>query len=102
MAANLDLAAARERLAAARIARGAVAAAGQPTLTGTAGYSRDRIGTQGAAALAAPILGLPPQTGTPAKGVDFDLYSLGVGARWEIDLWGRQRRETEAAGAITA
>lgn len=102
MAANLDLAAARERLAAARIARGAVAAAGQPTLTGTAGYSRDRIGTQGAAALAAPILGLPPQTGTPARGVDFDLYSLGVGARWEIDLWGRQRRETEAAGAEVA
>ncbi|MEG8032420.1 TolC family protein [Sphingomonas aurantiaca] len=34
-----------------------------------------------------------------AKGVDFDLYSVGIGASWELDLWGGHRRQAEAAAA---
>jgi multidrug efflux system outer membrane protein len=37
---------------------------------------------------------LPP--GTPNT---FDTYSLGIGASWEIDFWGKLRRATEAARA---
>jgi outer membrane protein, multidrug efflux system len=41
------------------------------------------------------LAGLP----FPSNGTTFDLYAGGVGAVWEIDLWGRLRRQNEAAKA---
>ena len=96
--ANLDIAAAIERITAARIERGQARAAGAPQVEGQAGYSRERIGTAGIASVTQTLLGVTPTT-TPPKGVDFDLYSIGVGASWELDLWGGHRRQAEAAQA---
>ncbi len=95
---NLDIAAAIERITAARIERGQARAAGAPQVEGQAGYSRERIGTAGIASVTQTLLGVTPTT-TPPKGVDFDLYSAGVGASWELDLWGSHRRHAEAAQA---
>jgi NodT family efflux transporter outer membrane factor (OMF) lipoprotein len=96
--ANLDIAAAIERITAARIERGQARAAGAPQVEGQAGYSRERLGTAGIASVTQTVLGVTP-TKTPPKGVDFDLYSAGVGASWELDLWGGHRRQAEAAQA---
>jgi NodT family efflux transporter outer membrane factor (OMF) lipoprotein len=95
---NLDIAAAIERLTAARIERGQARAAGAPQVEGQAGYSRERVGTAGIASVTQTLLGITPTT-TPPKGVDFDLYSVGIGASWELDLWGGHRRQAEAAAA---
>jgi len=96
--ANLDIAAAIERLTAARIERGQARAAGAPQVEGQAGYSRQRVATAGIASVTQTVLGVTPTT-TPPKGVDFDLYSVGIGASWELDLWGGHRRQAEAAAA---
>ncbi|MGU3389688.1 efflux transporter outer membrane subunit [Sphingomonas sp. M1A8_2b] len=96
--ANLDIAAAIERITAARIERGQARAAGSPQVDGQAGYSHERLGTAGIASVTQTLLGVTPTT-TPPKGVDFDLYSAGVGASWELDLWGGHRRQAEAAEA---
>lgn len=98
---NLDIAAAIERITAARIERGQARAAGTPQVEGQAGYSRERVGTAGISSVTQTLLGVTPTT-TPPKGVDFDLYSVGVGASWELDLWGGHRRQAEAAQASVA
>lgn len=98
---NLDIAAAIERITAARIERGQARAAGAPQVEGQAGYSRERVGTAGIASVTQTLLGVTPTT-APPKGVDFDLYSVGVGASWELDLWGGRRRQAEAAQASVA
>ena len=98
---SLDIAAAIERITAARIEGGQARAASAPQVEGQAGYSRERVGTAGIASAAQTLLGVAPTT-TPPKGVDFDLYSVGVGASWELDLWGGHRRQVEAAQASVA
>ena len=98
---NLDIAAAIERITAARIERGQARAAGAPQVEAQAGYSRQRLGTAGIASVTQTLLGVTPTT-TPPKGVDFDLYSVGVGASWELDLWGGHRRQAEVAQASLA
>ena len=99
---NFDIAAAIERITAARVERGQARAAGGPQVEGRAGYSRERVGTAGVASVTQTLLGVTPTT-APPKGVDFDLYSVGVGASWELDLWGGHRRQAEAAQAsVTA
>jgi len=99
---NFDIAAAIERITAARVERGQARAAGGPQVEGQAGYSRERVGTAGIASVTQALLGVTPTT-APPKGVDFDLYSVGVGASWELDLWGGHRRQAEAAQAsVTA
>ncbi|TPG49339.1 efflux transporter outer membrane subunit [Sphingomonas glacialis] len=99
--ANLDLRIALERIEAARATRGLARADAAPTLSGQASYSRERIGTKGIAAIAAPLLGLESVAQSP-KGVDFNLYSVGAGANWELDLWGKHRRQIESAQASLA
>jgi NodT family efflux transporter outer membrane factor (OMF) lipoprotein len=46
----------------------------------------------------APSGGLSPETSSVFQN-PFDVYQFGAGASWEIDLFGRIRRETEAARA---
>jgi len=99
---NFDIAAAIERITAARVEQGQARAAGGPQVEGQAGYSRERVGTAGIASVTQALLGVTPTT-APPRGVDFDLYSVGVGASWELDLWGGHRRQAEAAQAsVTA
>lgn len=93
-----DLELARERLLAARIARGAARANGAPQVGAEIAYGRERIGTAGLGGLVAPLLGVTP-TKPLANGYDFDLYRSGISGSWEIDLWGRNRRKVEMADA---
>ncbi len=83
LAANLDVVAAVERVETARAAYGVAAADRLPTLDARGSYQRTR-----------PFLGLPGQT-APTQ----DLWSIGAGLSWEIDLFGRVRRSVEAAAA---
>ncbi len=103
-AANLDLRIAEERLVAARIARDAKHADSLPQVGAQLGYSRNRIGTAGLAGVLAPLLSESPNAAdaTIPKGYAFDLYQADISASWAIDLWGKNRREVEAATAGAA
>ncbi|SFK05114.1 efflux transporter outer membrane subunit [Caulobacter sp. UNC279MFTsu5.1] len=97
-AGNLDVDLAAERVSAARIARGAVRAQSAPLVAGQAGYSRDRASTADVATVAREVLGLAAEPNLP-KAVGFDLYTVGAGASWELDLWGGKARQREGAAA---
>ncbi|MCA9256329.1 MAG: TolC family protein, partial [Phycisphaerales bacterium] len=90
LTANLDLAVARERVVQAQARRGVVHADRLPRLDAEAGYQRAGAGVD-ALGFAAP----PP-------GFETHLFSAGVVAGWEIDLWGRVRRLVDAADADVA
>lgn len=84
---SLTLAEARERIIAARAQRGISNADLRPQVDGSASYGRAQTGDEGL-----NFAGPPP-------GQEVDLYSLGVVAGWEVDLWGRVSRLVEAADA---
>jgi multidrug efflux system outer membrane protein len=110
-AANLNLRQAVLRIAEAREERNVTAAGLFPTLSGNAGYTRERISERTAfTSLLGSIGGAhaPPGGGAPPGGVSsatlpnpFDQYQWGFDASWEIDLFGRVRRSVEAADATT-
>ncbi|MEM9882430.1 MAG: efflux transporter outer membrane subunit [Planctomycetota bacterium] len=87
LAGSLDLAAARQRVVAARLRRGIANADRLPRLDGEGSYLYTETGDEAIAF-----------NGGPA-GTETDLYALGVVAGWEIDLWGRVARLVEAADA---
>jgi outer membrane protein TolC len=109
-AANLDVQTATMRLAESRFQRGVTASALFPTLNDNGSYEREKASANG-------LLGLfGTQTpGTEASGAfgtgaggapvnllstlssPFSLWQQGFDASWELDLWGRVRREVEAA-----
>jgi len=95
---NLDVRVGIERIEASRAMYGAARAERSPVVLGQVSYSRQRIGTEGVAAIAAPLLGLS-SVSQSTRGLDFDVYSLGAGASWELDLWGKRRRQIEGAKA---
>ncbi|MCX7294238.1 TolC family protein [Janthinobacterium sp.] len=86
--ANLDVLAAASRLEQSRAARGVIGAAQGPSLGANGGVSRARNSEQGLS--------------DPSRHNGQSAYSLWQGnldAAWELDLWGRVRREVEAADA---
>jgi len=84
-----DLKEARARLAEARANRDAVVGGRLPTVSASGSATENRISKNGQL----PIGQIP--------GVDreFRLFDLGFDASWEIDLWGRRTRQTQAANA---
>lgn len=82
LAQGFDVRAAEARLAAARAERRAAQAGFGPQVGMGVGSSR----------LQNPMPGLAP-------GLTFSLHEVGFDARWELDLFGRQRRRVEAASA---
>lgn len=113
--ANLDVRTASIRLAESRAAFGVARADLFPNLNGNANYTRQRIARQGAVALF-PTTGQSGSgsPGTAANGLGatnnavpnngaifdpFNLYQYGFDASWEIDFWGRVRRNVEASKA---
>ena len=74
---NLDLRLAEARIRQARAARGVAIAGLGPTVTGTSGYARGQNGR-------APVT---------------NHYQAGFDAGWELDIFGGQRRNVEAAEA---
>ncbi|WP_158817683.1 efflux transporter outer membrane subunit [Methylocapsa sp. S129] len=95
--ANLDLKTATLRIAESRFQRSAAASAELPSLEGTAKYQRELYSQNGIASL---LSGLLPSGGAaPAPIGAINEYTTGFDASWELDLWGRVRRQVEAADA---
>ena len=92
-AANLDVQTATVRLAESRFQRGVVAAAQFPSLNGSAKYNRELYSQNGIVSLISPLAG-PGFAITP-----INEYNTGLDASWEIDLWGKVRRQVESADA---
>lgn len=84
---NLDVRAAMARLRGARAARTETALDLAPTVTAAGGYTRQRLSSA-----TFPIGG-----GTFP---DQDIWDAGFDASWELDLFGRVRRNVQAQGAL--
>lgn len=105
---NLDVRTQEIRLAEARAQRGVTRAGEFPTLNANGSYTRERPSQQGVISLlsggsaATQANGLGGrQGGVPnSAGLgSFDLFQGGFDASWELDLWGRVRRQVESADA---
>lgn len=88
--ANLDLQFAQARVREARAQRGIIKADLYPTVNGSASYQRSRNSEN--------LTAVPqPGPGSPTLGLEGDFYQVGFDASWEIDVFGRVRRNIEAA-----
>ncbi len=113
---NLDVRAANLRLAEARSQAGVTRADEFPQINGNGSYTRERLSNQGAISLISGGGGtdpntqnnglggtsgaLPTSSATSGSAIPaFDLFQTGFDASWELDLWGRVRREVESANA---
>lgn len=85
---NLDLQMASARLLQSRALRSTLAADEVPSVDVNAGYSRARNSADG----------LSDPSGKAGKAA-FNLWQGDLVAGWELDLWGRVRRQVEAADA---
>lgn len=88
--ANLDIRIAYEHLMQSRAALGMVEAGALPAVGASAGYTLGKNSQNG----------LSDPSGRQGKS-SFNLWQTGVDARWELDLWGRVRREVEQSGALS-
>ena len=118
-AANLNVRISTIRLAESRSQRQITGADQFPTLTGDGSYTRERISQKGVVGIfGASTSGTSfGSTGSAANGLSgrsgaiptsvtgggtippFNLWQYGFDASWELDLWGRVRREVESADA---
>ena len=87
---NLDLKAAAERVLQGRAQTQVVRSQGLPHLNGVEQYQRDGQSPKGFISLVLPAPGAP---------TEYDLFENGAMVSWELDLFGRVRRSTEAARA---
>lgn len=94
-AANLDVRTATVRLAQSRFQRGVTAAALFPSVNGNAKYQRELYSENGVLSLLSGLLA-PGQT---ISIFPINEYNVGFDASWELDLWGRVRRQVEASDA---
>ncbi|MCS4284873.1 NodT family efflux transporter outer membrane factor (OMF) lipoprotein [Pseudomonas sp. BIGb0278] len=88
---NLDLQIASARLLQSRALRSTIAADETPSIGLDAGYSRARNSAEG----------LNDPSGNAGKSA-YNLWQGDLIAGWELDLWGRVRRQVEAADASVA
>jgi outer membrane protein, multidrug efflux system len=84
---SFDLAEARQRIVAAQAVASQTRTNGWPQLDGTANGGVAGTGEEGL------------NFAGPAPGHDDEIYSTGLLATWELDLWGRVERLTRAADA---
>jgi NodT family efflux transporter outer membrane factor (OMF) lipoprotein len=94
-AANLDVRTATLRLAESRFQLGAIASAEFPSINGNASYQRELFSQNGVLSLVRPLA--PPSA--PFNIPPISIWQTGFDASWEIDIWGRVRRQVEAASA---
>jgi NodT family efflux transporter outer membrane factor (OMF) lipoprotein len=120
-AANLNVRISTIRLAESRSQRQITGADQFPTLGGSASYTRERVSQKGVVGLfggggSSSSGGSFGSMGSTANGTSgrsggipasagggsiqpFNLWQYGFDASWELDLWGRVRREVESADA---
>ena len=104
-AANLDVATATVRLAESRSQETIAGAAALPTLNGDASATAQRVSPRGVFGLFGGGGNAHGSSSVPLSGISlqpFVLYQYGFDASWEPDLWGKVRREVEAAKADSA
>jgi multidrug efflux system outer membrane protein len=92
---NLDLQQAQARILQARANRGIVAADLWPTIDSNATVTRSRSVTSSSPATTATGTAVKPVT----VGTMRNLFQAGLDAAWELDVFGRVRRNIEAADA---
>lgn len=101
--ANFDVLVATERLAQSRAQLGVTRADGLPQLNSTTSYTREKISNKGVISLIGGGSGggSGGSGGIPAmsKIYPFDLFQQSFDASWELDFFGRIRRQTEGAEA---
>lgn len=85
---NLDLKLASSRLQQSRAVRQVTSAGRYPEFSADGNYGRKRNSANG----------LSDPSGNNGRSA-FNLWDAGFAASWELDFWGRVRRETEAADA---
>jgi NodT family efflux transporter outer membrane factor (OMF) lipoprotein len=95
--ANLDVRAATIRIAESRYQRGVTASAEFPSINGDAKYQRELYSKNGIISLIGPLLGPAGTSGINIQPINE--YTVGLDMSWELDLWGRVRRQIESADA---
>lgn len=94
--ANLDVRTATVRLAQSRFQRGVAASAQLPSVSSDTSYQRELYSQNGLFSLAKLFL----PSGTPFPFIPpISVWQTAIDASWEIDIWGRVRRQVEAADA---
>jgi len=115
-AANLDVRVQTIRLAESRASLGIARAAAFPQVNGNTSYTRERQSKRGVIGLFGGGAGAAGTPGTASNGLGgiqggvpntvlsapFDLYQYGFDASYELDLWGRVRRNIESSRAQLA
>lgn len=104
VAGNLDLQAAVLRIVSARAQEQAAAAQGLPSLKANASYTREQLGARGFIDDQGSSLGnltKSPDGNSLVTAIEqpLSVFQAGFDASWELDLFGRVRRATEAAQA---
>lgn len=92
LAQNLDIVAANARIAQTRASSEVTRAGSGPQLNANGSVQGQRLSENGV-----QLNNLPRDLVQPD--LEFPVYRASLDASWELDLWGRQRRENEAAGA---
>lgn len=98
-AANLDVQTATLRLAESRFQLGVTASAEFPSINGNASYQRELFSQNGVLSLVKPLATSSNPLAAPFKIPPISIWQTGFDASWEIDIWGRVRRQIEAASA---
>ena len=121
-ASNLDVRLATVRLQESRLQRGVTAADEFPNANGNASYTREKISPRGVVGLLSGSGSSSSSTATSSNGLGgtqgaipssvtsqasggsshlgaFNLFQTGFDSTWEIDFWGRVRRQVESADA---
>jgi NodT family efflux transporter outer membrane factor (OMF) lipoprotein len=94
---NLDVRTATIRLAQSRFQRGVAASAEFPSVNSDVKYQRELYSQNGIVSLISGLLGPASNTGFAITPINE--YNIGFDSSWELDLWGRVRRQIEAADA---
>ena len=68
-----------------------------PSINGDGKYQRELYSKNGIISLLSPLLGPAGSGGVPIQPINE--YTVGLDMSWELDLWGRVRRQVEAADA---
>jgi NodT family efflux transporter outer membrane factor (OMF) lipoprotein len=97
-AVNFDVSTATLRLAESRSQLGIAAAAQLPAINGGASYQRQLYSQNGIVSLARNAL-QPLEPNRPFIIPPISIYQPSFDASWELDIWGRVRRQVEAADA---